>query len=1026
MLRNFAVTVSKQTFSGIWGCLFCLTAVFASGQSATVSNVSASQREGARAVDISYDLAATGAIPVVSVRVSQDGGVTFKDIPSEYLSGDVGLQFSGAGNEIVWDADAMGWEAALFPSTQVEVVALIEEEVLVPEEVVSEDMVRVKGGNLPPGGTRGGTKVDTLYIGKHEVTWAEWKRVRAWAVDNGFDIAATGEGCADDHPVHSVSWFEAVKWCNAKSLMDGFSPVYYQFTGGIFRSGSATSSAINRNHAANGYRLPQVSEWEFAARGGNQTQGYIFSGSDDFEAVGWFSENSSGAACDLASGRGTWPAGQKAPNELGIYDMSGNVWEWCGDDFSVERLYCGSSFLTVGSAFTKWFLDVFQKLPDTSRIGLGFRTARSSSETIDSPFSNFFELDLESPVPEISVTGNGVIIKDGDVTPRSVDGTDFGSLRIVGGSGGDRIVRTFRISNIGGAPLEVSVTGPGGTSGRGREPSDFAVDRVSSEVILAGDFIDVPVSFNTTKEGIQTDTVTIETNDWDENPFTFQVRAEGVIPLPSAPILEAPVGGGEAPTRQPEFSWTVDGFAAWHQILINRNEKNYLSEWIEGPWVSSWTPPSSLPVGNYTWWVRSWSPEFSHWSDGASFVIVSTPPVKATGLGIRGAFDPKTTRRPTLEWNPGTAAEWSQLYMTRNGSLYQSVWLEGVSEWTPGSTLPAGDYRWWIRTWNTDGFGPWSDAASFTRELSLPEVAVPLSPDRTADSARPLFKWTGGEGATWTNFWVGPRGYSQWIEGEGLTQWQSTRSLAYGDYTWYLRTWNTDGFGPWSTGLKFSLGQSGNLSPKGIVGDSTPLLSWSAVPGAVWYQILIRQGSTNLVAEWIRADGLNDPEKPAVVLLKDLPRGTLRWWVRSWSPTLGSRWSEAAEFEIVSERDFLSRIGENSGVEMDPSGFYYEILDSGSGASPTLADSVTVHYQGSLVDGTVFDSSFQRGTPATFPMSGVIPGFSGGLTKIGAGGRVRIYIPPELGYGDNPPGGSGIPPGAVLVFYVELIDVIVP
>jgi len=123
------------------------------------------------------------------------------------------------------------------------------------------------------------------------------------------------------------------------------------------------------------------------------------------------------------------------------------------------------------------------------------------------------------------------------------------------------------------------------------------------------------------------------------------------------------------------------------------------------------------------------------------------------------------------------------------------------------------------------------------------------------------------------------------------------------------------------------------------------------------------------------------------------------------------------------EATFFQDLKENADVQMDPSGFYYEIIEQGEGAVPTTSDQVRVHYQGELVDGTVFDSSYARGEPVTFPMEGVIPGFSGGLSKIGTGGKIRIFIPAELAYGDNPPPQSQIPPGATLIFEAELLGI---
>ena len=83
-----------------------------------------------------------------------------------------------------------------------------------------------------------------------------------------------------------------------------------------------------------------------------------------------------------------------------------------------------------------------------------------------------------------------------------------------------------------------------------------------------------------------------------------------------------------------------------------------------------------------------------------------------------------------------------------------------------------------------------------------------------------------------------------------------------------------------------------------------------------------------------------------------------------------------------------------------------------------------VHYTGTLVDGKVFDSSVQRGEPAEFPLSGVIPGWTEGIQKINKGGKIKLYVPPQLGYGDE--GNQGIPPSATLIFDVELLEIKAP
>lgn len=121
--------------------------------------------------------------------------------------------------------------------------------------------------------------------------------------------------------------------------------------------------------------------------------------------------------------------------------------------------------------------------------------------------------------------------------------------------------------------------------------------------------------------------------------------------------------------------------------------------------------------------------------------------------------------------------------------------------------------------------------------------------------------------------------------------------------------------------------------------------------------------------------------------------------------------------------EFLAENAKKEGVQQTFSGLQYEILTAGDGAKPGATDNVTVHYHGTLIDGTVFDSSVLRGTPATFGVHQVIPGWTEALQLMSVGSKFRLYIPQELSYGANPHPGGPIQPFSALIFEVELLNI---
>ncbi len=398
---------------------------------------------------------------------------------------------------------------------------------------------------------------------------------------------------------------------------------------------------------------------------------------------------------------------------------------------------------------------------------------------------------------------------------------------------------------------------------------------------------------------------------------------KGTLTVRPAVTIPSPVGDiGTVYT--PTYYWSEVPGSTWYYLWVNGPSGNVIKQWYTAVQAScngtfcSITPTTTLAGGAHTWWIQPWNSTTGAgtWSTPTNFTV--TPLGGATLLAPTGST--ASNYNPTYSWNAVPGSTWYYLWVKGPSGPVIQQWYTAAQanctttcSVTPTTTLAGGAHTWWIQTWNPAGVGPWSSAMTFSTDILGPATLVgPTGSQGT--NYNPTYSWNAVPGATFYYLWVnGPAGnvIKQWYTSAEAGCASDTScdvtpatTLAGGNHTWWIQTWNPGGTGPWSSGMSFAtvpLGSATLVSPITGTTNGTPTFTWNAVPGSTWYYLWVNGPSGVVIQKWYTAAqaGCAGGGTCSVVSPITLSSGTQRWWIQTWNSAGVGPWSAGASFNVT-------------------------------------------------------------------------------------------------------------------------------